>query len=96
MAGEINLRITQLKQNLDPIKMAKAAYKVFYRYTPVKTGNARRNTTVNQNEINAHYPYAQRLDNGYSKQSPTGMTKPTMAWLQSYVKQVPSSKNTGK
>lgn len=91
MAGEFNLRINQIKGILDPVKMAKEAHKTFFKNTPIKTGNARRNTNLHQNIIEANYPYATRLDNGYSKQSPDGMTKPTIAFLKDYVK-----KNLGK
>jgi len=88
MAGEINLRIKQIKAGLDPIKMAKAALPVFYKNTPIKTGNARRKTSQYQDTIEANYAYAQRLDQGYSKQSPQGMTKPTMDFLRKYVQKV--------
>jgi hypothetical protein len=91
MAGEFDFRIKEIKKVLDPIKMAQQAYKVFGANTPIKTGNARRNTHLFQDTIQADYPYAQRLDQGYSKQRPDGMTKPTMAFLKDYVK-----KNLGK
>ena len=85
------LRIQQIKGILKPVEMAKAAHKVFYANTPIKTGNARRNTNLHQNVIEANYPYATRLDEGYSKQRPAGMTKPTIEFLQDYIK-----KNLGK
>jgi hypothetical protein len=91
MSGEFNLRINKIKGILDPIKMAKEAHKVFRANTPIRTGNARRNTNLYQNVIEANYPYATRLDQGYSKQRPNGMTKPTISFLQDYVK-----KNLGK
>lgn len=49
--------------------------------TPIKTGNARHNTSLRGLEIVADYPYAERLDNGWSKQSPDGMTEPTMGYI---------------
>ncbi len=88
MAGEIKLRIQQIKAGLNPIKMAKAALPVFYKNTPVRSGNARRNTSQFQDTIEANYPYAQRLDQGWSKQSPKGMTKPTMDFLRQYVQKI--------
>ena len=91
MAGEFNFRIKEIKKVLDPLKMAKEAHKVFRANTPIRSGNARRNTNLYQDTIEANYPYAQRLDQGYSKQRPDGMTKPTIAFLQDYVK-----KNLGK
>lgn len=61
------------------------AYKRWVETTPVRNGNARRRTTRQANTINANYPYAQRLDEGYSKQAPDGMTKPVEDW---YIKEV--------
>jgi hypothetical protein len=50
---------------------------VFVGYTPVKTGNARRNTTIQNDQIVANYNYAAKLDQGSSRQAPNGMTEPT-------------------
>lgn len=91
MAREFNLRIQKIKGIVDPVKMANDAYLIFYKNTPVRSGNARRNTNLKRDEIQANYPYATRLDEGYSKQSPKGMTDPTIKWLKEYVK-----KNLGK
>lgn len=91
MRGAFNLRINQIKGILDQNKMANEAHKVFLRNTPVKTGNARANTELVRNEILADYPYAIRLDQGWSKQSPKGMSEPTIKFLQDYIK-----KNLGK
>jgi hypothetical protein len=91
MAREINSRIKQIKKVVDPLNMAQEAYKVFVANTPIKTGNARQNTNLVQDTIEADYAYAQRLNTGYSKQNPNGMTKPTIAFLQDYLK-----KNLGK
>jgi hypothetical protein len=66
--------------------MIDAGYPVFVQNTPVKSGNARRHTSKTSSEITANYPYAQRLDNGYSRQSPQGMVKPTIAAMRDYVK----------
>lgn len=61
----------------------------FVSLTPVKTGNARRNThLVNNSTIEASYAYAQRLDEGHSRQAPNGMTKPFEAWQRTKVKQI--------
>lgn len=86
MAGEINRRIKYLEQALDPNKMAAAAFKHFRDVTPVRTGNARRNTRLSGDEIQANYPYAGRLDAGSSSQAPDGMTKPTEKFIQEYIK----------
>jgi hypothetical protein len=61
----------------------------FISLTPIRTGNARSNTVLRNNkEIVAAYPYAQRLDQGWSKQAPNGMTKPFEVWMKAKVKQI--------
>lgn len=88
MADEIKRAIEQIQKDLDPVLVAQLAYPVFYKNTPRRSGNARNNTKLNKNTIQADYPYAQRLDQGYSKQSPDGMTEPTEKWFKEYVKKV--------
>ena len=82
---QINNKIIPLlkKQQAALAKLPEEAYKVFVKETPVRSGNARRNTRYQKNkkQINANYPYAQRLDEGYSKQSPEGMVKPTEEYI---------------
>ena len=85
--GDINKRLKELKTKLDPKVLAKEAYNKFYATTPIRTGNARSNTDLIKNEIEANYPYAQRLDDGYSKQAPRGMTEPTREYIRKYIKQ---------
>ena len=86
MAGEINLRLNQLTKNLADTRLAQEAYKKFYQTTPIRSGNARNRTTLHANEIRAEYPYAQRLDAGWSKQSPNGMSAPTVAFVEEYIR----------
>jgi len=89
MAGEIIKQINELERALDPNNLAREAYDYFRNITPiaeVNGGNARRNTNLRGNEIQARYPYAQRLDEGWSKQAPQGMTKPTEKFIQEYIK----------
>jgi hypothetical protein len=65
------------------------AEKQFKSLTPIDTGNARRNTRlVNNDTIEANYPYAVPLDNGHSKQAPQGMTKPFEKWVRGKLKQI--------
>jgi hypothetical protein len=65
------------------------AYMEFVKNTPIRSGNARRKTSIqNNNKIRAAYPYATRLDAGYSKQRPAGMTKPTRAWIKKQTRQI--------
>ena len=58
-------------------KLAKDAHTFFVSQTPIKQGNARRHTRLVNNKIEANYAYAERLDEGYSKQAPKGMITPT-------------------
>lgn len=62
------------------------AYEVFKKNTPIDTGNARRNTDLDRTTINADYPYAVRLNNGYSRQAPNGMTEPTIKYIQRQIR----------
>ena len=60
-------------------------YDHFKSITPVRSGNARNNTKLKKgkqfdtrsNKIQAKYPYAGRLDEGWSKQARKGMTGTT-------------------
>ena len=73
--------ITRAQKEL--AEVAEGAYKIFRSHTPVRTGNARRRTTLdNKTTIVANYAYAQRLDQGASNQAPDGMTKPTEAYMK--------------
>ncbi len=78
--------ITKLKRELGAVP--KAAVTEYQKLTPVKSGNARKRTTLQGNTIKANYPYAQRLDEGYSKQAPKGMTKPWEQWLQKHLDKI--------
>lgn len=86
MAGEIVKRLNRIQQVLDPQKLAQEAYRVFVDNTAKDTGNARRNTQLQGDEIHATYPYAKRLDQGWSDQFPEGMTKPTRKHISDYIK----------
>lgn len=88
-----NITPTLKKQQKALAKLPDEAYKVFVKETPVRSGNARRNTKLrNKKQINANYPYAQRLDEGYSKQSPEGMVKPTEEYIIKRFNQIMSGK----
>ena len=61
----------------------------FVALTPIDTGNARSRTRLHGGDtIEANYPYAQRLDQGHSRQAPNGMTKPFEAWVRAKTKQI--------
>lgn len=69
------------------------AYDFFVKQTPIRSGNARRRTKLrNKETIVADYPYAERLDNGYSKQSPKGMVNPTTNFIRKRVKDILAGK----
>ena len=61
--------------------LPEAIHDEFRANTPIRSGNARRNTKLKKNQIVADYPYSQRLEEGWSKQAPDGITKPTLEWI---------------
>ena len=77
---------TSVKKKIAQLDAVPAqAYTYFRSITPIAAvngGNARRNTFLKKDTIVAAYPYAQRLDDGYSRQAPDGMTRPTEAFVQ--------------
>lgn len=63
------------------------AYKIWQENTPVRSGNARSKTRLRgagqtKTYIDANYDYAVPLDQGRSRKSPQGMSKPTLAWIR--------------
>jgi hypothetical protein len=64
------------------------AYKYWESETPVRSGNARRSTRLQGETIKAKYPYATRLNEGYSKQAPQGMSEPTDRFITALVKRI--------
>ena len=49
--------------------------------TPKRSGNARNKTKLRGDKIHSNYPYAGRLDSGWSKQAPNGFTEPTIDFM---------------
>ena len=78
--------IQRMKSALEQVPAQ--AYQEWVKDTPIRSGNARRKTRLNKNTIVAQYPYAQRLDEGYSKQAPTGMTKPVTKFVQAQMAKI--------
>lgn len=64
-----------------PTDLVQLGGNYFKSITPVRSGNARRRTSTQGDTIHADYPYAQRLDEGYSRQAPKGMTEPTIDYI---------------
>lgn len=86
VSGNIEARIKKLQAELPKIP-AKAADK-FKNTTPIRTGNARKNTTLSNIEIQANYPYANKLNEGSSKQAPRGMTEPTINYIRDLIRKI--------
>ncbi len=66
-----------------PVESVEEAGTYFKGITPKRTGNARSKTVTKKTKsrIEANYPYAGRLDEGWSKQAPKGMSDPTVDYL---------------
>lgn len=74
---------TNIKKKIAQLDAVPAqAFTFFKAHTPIKTGNARSRTVLKKDTIVAGYAYAQRLDDGYSRQAPDGMSRPTEAFVQ--------------
>lgn len=69
-------------------KLPQELYYYWVKTTPKKTGNARRQTRLKDKTIEANYPYAERLDQGWSQQAPEGMSKPTERFLQQRLRNI--------
>ena len=74
------------------INLPKEAEKEFIKNTPVRSGNARRNTKLQGKTIKANYAYAQRLEEGHSQQAPNGMIAPTEEFILKRFQEIMSGK----
>lgn len=84
---EITKDLIRMKKEL--ALLPKEALIKYKQLTPIDKGNARRRTfLLNKDTIRAGYPYAERLDTGWSKQAPNGMTIPLEKWLEIRVKKI--------
>jgi hypothetical protein len=89
--GEVDRMFEDLEIMTEEVM--KEGYKYFRNQTPIRGGNARNRTKLEKKHvIGARYGYAERLDEGWSKQSPKGMTEPTSNELDklvgNYIKRV--------
>jgi hypothetical protein len=84
--NKMTISLKTIQKKLD--NLPKEAFTEFVKSTPVRSGNAKRKTRLSGNKIVAGYAYAQRLDEGYSKQSPDGMTKPTEDFIEKRMQQI--------
>lgn len=102
MTVELKFNNVSLKAKLHDLKEIRAKVmpmllQEFVKDTPIDTGNARANTRLNNNKIEATYQYAGVLDagRGYrdgqmrgSDQAPNGMTKPTLDFAKKIIPQI--------
>lgn len=84
--SKVTSMLSNIQNKLD--KLPTEAHKEFVKNTPIRTGNARRKTKLVGDTIDANYPYAKALDEGYSKQSPKGMVEPTRKFINKRIKQI--------
>jgi hypothetical protein len=84
--NSISKSINGMLQKID--KLPREAYQEFVKDTPIRSGNARRKTKLSGNKIIAGYNYAQKLDEGFSRQAPDGMTKPTEEFIKKRMTQI--------
>lgn len=82
---KITDRLADIKSTLSEKNLARVGHAEFKKVTPIKTGNARANTDLMGNAIDANYPYALSLNQGSSKQAPKGMTEPTIEAIRAYI-----------
>lgn len=87
----VRLTSDKMTASLDKIRqrlatLPKELHQYWVKQTPIQSGNARRKTRLEKNTIAARYPYAKKLDEGYSKQAPDGMSKPTEQHLKKLLK----------
>lgn len=83
----ITRRLQKVQTKLDQKDLLDHAHKFFRDTTPIDSGNARKRTKKEgADTIFANYAYAQRLDKGWSKQAPDGMSKPMFAEIRKYLK----------
>ena len=70
-----------------PVLTMKNTFPYYKQKTPIKSGNARNKTKVNLNQlkIRSNYAYAGRLDEGWSKQAPSGFTDPAQDFIDKFI-----------
>ena len=83
---EIELALARKRQELRAIPSQ--AYYHFKGVTPIDKGGARNNTKLANDTIIADYPYATRLNQGYSRQASRGMSIPTIEFIRKIVKRI--------
>lgn len=80
MTGSLQRVVNRIGQ------LPQQAFDIWLDATPVRSGRARRSTRLRGDTIDANYPYAQRLDDGWSSQSPQGMSRPTDRFIRAQMR----------
>lgn len=80
MTGSLQRVVNRIGQ------LPQQAFDIWLDATPVRSGRARRSTRLQGDTIDANYPYAQRLDDGWSSQSPQGMSRPTDRFIRAQMR----------
>ena len=86
VSNNISKRLDKIKNDLQQLPVD--AHKEFQSLTPIDTGNARRSTSLRGTAIDANYPYAVRLNTGWSKQAPNGMTDDTIDFIRDQIRKM--------
>lgn len=88
--NQISPRLSAIRKELKPLP--KKTYNFFVQKTPIDTGFARRSTkfenTQTGGRIAGNYDYVNRLNEGHSRQSPNGMTKPSINYLRQNIRKI--------
>ena len=82
----VQKRLRELRTGLGAIPQK--AHKEFVSVTPKDTGNARRKTDLKGTEIQGNYPYSVRLEKGWSKQAPNGMSDQTIDFIRAEIRKI--------
>jgi hypothetical protein len=70
-------------------RVPEQTYREWVKNTPIRSGNARRRTRLENNKtINAAYPYARPLDQGSSRQAPQGMSRPALNYMKQLLRRI--------
>lgn len=85
--SNISDRLNKITQTLNSSTITDVALTSMKSHTPIRSGNARRNTKKQgNNQITADYPYAQKLEDNYSPQTHgKGIIQPTIEDVRDYV-----------
>jgi hypothetical protein len=85
-SNNIDRRLEKIRDRLE--RLPADAHSKFVATTPIDTGRARRSTDLRNTSIVADYDYAVRLNTGYSRQAPGGMTDPTIEYIRDQIRKM--------